>query len=183
MTPHHDLPYAERAQDVVLDEAPRWLVAHVRPRCEKKFAALMRAENFPHELPLLEVVHKYESGLKRSTRPLLPGYVFAQVPLARLRRCYQQDLVARLLPVPATEEPRFLRQIDSLKRVAAAGIAAMLAPLLTKGRRVRVKSGPLFGVEGVIHDFEDRRGIIVAMDVIQQGLLVPISIEELEPLG
>ena len=31
-----------------------WLVCHTRPRCEKKFAALMAAERFEHYLPLVD---------------------------------------------------------------------------------------------------------------------------------
>jgi hypothetical protein len=54
-----------------------WLVCHTKPRCEKKFAALMAAEKFGHYLPLVESVRRYGQQTKRFTKPLFPGYVFA----------------------------------------------------------------------------------------------------------
>ena len=36
-----------------------WLVCHTKPRCEKKFAALMAAEKFEHYLALVQSVRRY----------------------------------------------------------------------------------------------------------------------------
>ena len=70
-----------------------WLVCHTRPRCEKKFAALMAAEEFEHYLALIQSVRKYQNQTKRFTKPLFPGYVFAQVPVEKKARIYHQDLL------------------------------------------------------------------------------------------
>ena len=35
-----------------------WFACHTRPRCEKKFSALMTAERFEHYLPLVESVRR-----------------------------------------------------------------------------------------------------------------------------
>ena len=39
-----------------------WFVCHTKPRCEKKFAALMSAEHFEHYLPLLYILAMQEQG-------------------------------------------------------------------------------------------------------------------------
>ena len=51
-----------------------WLVCHTRPRCEKKFAALMAAEEFEHYLALVESVRRYGTQVKKFTKPPFPGY-------------------------------------------------------------------------------------------------------------
>ncbi|HRI83350.1 MAG TPA: transcription termination/antitermination NusG family protein, partial [Opitutaceae bacterium] len=82
----------------VPEPAAAWLVCHTRPRCEKKFAALMAAEGFEHYLALVQSVRRYRQQTKRFTKPLFPGYVFALVPAERKARIYQQDLLARAIP-------------------------------------------------------------------------------------
>jgi len=86
---------------------PRWFVCHTKPRCEKKFAALMKAEKLEHYLALVESVRRYKQQTKRFLKPLFPGYVFTRIEPAHKNRVYQQDLLVRALPV--ANEPVFLR--------------------------------------------------------------------------
>lgn len=140
----------------------------------------MSAEGIEHYLPLIESVKRYGKQTKRFTKPLFPGYVFAQVVLEEKARIYQQDLLARVIPV--VHEGIFLRQMDAVRTIMAAGVELTLRPLIQRGTRVRVTSGPLWGLEGVVDNPTDPRGIIVAVDVLQQGLHVRMALEDLEPL-
>ncbi len=157
-----------------------WLVCHTRPRCEKKFAALMAAERFEHYLALVQSVRRYRQQTKRFTKPLFPGYVFARMPAEKKARIYQQDLLARAIPV--LDEPTFLRQLADVKAIVASGFELSLLPLLTKGRRVKVTGGPLHGLEGYVDDAKNPAGIVISVDVLQQGLHVRVPAENLEAL-
>jgi transcriptional antiterminator RfaH len=158
-----------------------WLVCHTKPRCEKKFAALLKAENFEHYLPLVDSVRKYGTQTKRFTKPLFPGYVFSRVPAELKSRIYQQDLLARAIHVG--DEGLFLRQLDDVKRIVASGLELSVMPLLTKGKRAKIIGGPLHGLEGVIDDPSKPNGIVLAVDVLQQGLLVRVPAVNLQPLA
>jgi hypothetical protein len=157
-----------------------WLVCHTRPRCEKKFAALMKAEGFEHYLALVQSVRHYRQQTKRFTKPLFPGYVFASVPAEQKSRIYQQDLLARAIPV--IDVPRFLRQLEDVKAIVASGFELSVMPLLTKGRRVKVSGGPLYGLGGCVDDPKNPHGVVISVDVLQQGLLVRVPIEHLAVL-
>lgn len=157
-----------------------WLVCHTKPRCEKKFAALMNAEKFEHYLPLVDSVRKYADQTKRFTKPLFPGYVFAHVPAEKKSRIYQQDLLARAITVD--DEPRFLRQLDEVKRIVASGFELSVMPLLTKGRAVKIVGGALHGLEGFVDDPANPQGIVISVDVLRQGLLVKVPAGQLQPL-
>jgi transcription antitermination factor NusG len=157
-----------------------WLVCHTKPRCEKKFAALMAAEKFEHYLPLIESVRRYTQQTKRFTKPLFPGYVFAQVPLEKKARIYQQDLLARAIDVE--DEATFLHQLADVKAIVASGFELSVMPLLTKGRRVKIVGGPLHGLEGFVDNPTNPAGIVISVDVLQQGLLVKMPAENLQPL-
>lgn len=154
-----------------------WLVCHTKPRCEKKFSALMKAEKFEHYLPLIESIRKYAAQTKRFTKPLFPSYVFAKVPREKKARIYQQDLLARAIVVE--DEENFLRQLADVKTIVASGFELSVMPLLTKGRRVKIVGGPLHGVEGFIDNPAQPQGIVIAIDVLQQGLLVKVPAENL----
>jgi transcription antitermination factor NusG len=159
---------------------PRWFVCHTKPRCEKKFADLLTREQFAHYLPLLESVRHYGTQKKTFTKPLFAGYVFAQFQPERKDRVYQQDLLVRALMVQ--NEPVFLHQLEDVKRVCASGLELALQPLMKKGTHVRVQGGPLHGLEGYVDDPVHPQGIVVAIDVLQQGLLVRLPFDRLQLL-
>jgi transcription antitermination factor NusG len=140
----------------------------------------MKAEAFEHYLPLVESVKRYGKQTKRFTKPLFPGYVFALIVLENKPRVFQQDLLARVIPVG--DEALFLRQMKDVQAIVASGQELTLRPLLVRGTRVRVICGPLWGVEGVVDDPANPKGIVVAVDVLQQGLHVCMAMDQLEAL-
>jgi transcription antitermination factor NusG len=159
---------------------PRWFVCHAKPRAEKKFAALLAREGFEHYLALVDSVRRYGTQKKVFTKPLFPGYVFGRITPEKKNRIYQQDLLVRALLVE--NEALFLAQLAAVRAVCASGYEAVLHPLLRKGTRVRVQDGPLQGLEGYVDDPVNPRGIVVSVDVLQQGLLVRLPVESLQPL-
>jgi len=159
---------------------PGWRVCHTRPRCEKKFAALLAVEAFEHYLPLIASERRYGARVRKFLRPLFPGYVFARVEPARRARIHQQDLLARVITVE--DEEKFLRQLADVRLIVASGLELSLHPLIRRGTRVRVVSGPLRGLEGVVDNPANPQGIVLAVDVLQQGLLVKMPLADLQPL-
>lgn len=165
---------------VISPDEPVWLVCHTKPRCEKKFAALLSAERLVHYLPLVQSIRKYRQQTKRFTKPLFPGYVFTCVPADKRPRLFQQDLLARVINVD--DVPRFLRQLEDVKTIVASGYELTVLPLLARGRRVRIVGGPLHGLEGFVDDPTNPRGVVLSVDVLQQGLLVRLPAENLQVL-
>lgn len=157
-----------------------WWVCHTKPRCEKKFAALLSAERMAHYLPTVTNVRRYGNRERTSILPLFPSYVFARVPTETKSRIYQQDLLANVLAVG--DESQFLDQLADVQRIVSSGFATTLQPLYKKGSPVRVVAGPLRGLEGVIDNPDNPAGIIVEVDVLQQGLHVAIPMSDLKLL-
>ena len=157
-----------------------WLVCHTKPRCEKRFAALLEAERLAYYLPLIASIRRYAHNTKTFTKPLFPSYVFAQVTTAKRTRIFQQDLLARAIAVE--DEPAFLRQLEDVRLIVASGLELSVMPLLTKGRRVKIIGGPLHGLEGYVDNPADPRGVMLAIDVLQKGLLVRLPADQLQPL-
>ncbi len=140
----------------------------------------MAAEKFEHYLPLIESVRRYANETKRFTKPLFPGYVFTRIPHGLKPRIYQQELIARAIPVD--DEALFLRQLGEVRSLLASGCTLSLYPLIKRGARAKILSGPLRGIEGVIDNPANPNGIVIAIDVLQQGVLVKLPLTELEAI-
>lgn len=157
-----------------------WYVCHTRPRCEKRFTEVAHAHGWPCYLPLIRSVRRYSRQTKSFTKPLFPGYVFTAVPEEHRARAFQRDHLVRMIRV-GKEEP-FLHQLAQVRRLVDSGLELSVLPLLRKGHRVRITAGPLWGVEGIVEDPLNPRGVIVSVDVLRQGVLVRFTPDHLELL-
>jgi len=161
------------------DEA-QWYVCHTKPRAEKRFADLLGRECFEHYLPLVLSVRRYGTKVRKFTKPLFPGYVFAKVPPTQKQRAYQQDHLVRMIPVD--NEEAFIRQLEAVRTLVESGLEVSLCPPLQRGTRVRVIAGPLWGVEGIVDDPKNPKGILIIVDILQQGVLARVQPELLVPI-
>lgn len=140
----------------------------------------MEQEHFEHYLPLTLSVRRYGTHTKKFTKPLFPSYVFARFPPSEKLRAHKQDHLVRVLPVD--NERIFLNQLEGVKALIASGLELSLCPPLKKGMRVKVTAGPLWGVEGIVDDPENPKGIVIAIDILRQGVHARIAPEYLKPI-
>ena len=155
-----------------------WFVAHTRPRREKKLVEYCEREGFNVTLPLYKSVKKYRGKTVTFQKPLFPGYVFLRLLPEQPRKVYQSDHVANLLTV--VDQQLFEQQLGDILEALDTNYEVFLAPQITAGSRVKIKSGPLRGLEGYV---EQRAGItfvLLRLDFISQAAAVKIEATELE---
>jgi transcription antitermination factor NusG len=70
--------------------------------------------------------------------------------------------------------------IEALKMGLASGIRAEPHPFLGVGRRVRVKAGPLEGLQGIVVRKKNRLRLIISLDLIQRGAAIEVEAADLE---
>jgi transcription antitermination factor NusG len=160
------------------DAARLWFVAHTRARCEKKLASYCARAGLEPTLPLYRSVKKYRGKTVVFEKPLFPGYVFMRMPAVARQRVLQSDYVANLLDVPCQEE--FEEQLEAILQALETEYEVRLAPTIEAGSRVRVRSGPLRGLEGYV---EGRRGMVevhLRLDFISQAAAVRMDADLLE---
>ncbi|MGE3312314.1 MAG: transcription termination/antitermination protein NusG [Limisphaerales bacterium] len=155
-----------------------WYVAHTRPRCEKKLAEFCERAGLRPTLPLYRSVKKYRGKTVTFEKPLFPGYVFVRMPLVSRQGILQSDYVANLLDVPLQAE--FEEQLAAIQQALGTDYEIHLAPSIQAGCRVRIRSGPLRGLEGYV---EDRRGAVdvhLRLAFIGQAAAVRMDADMLE---
>jgi transcription antitermination factor NusG len=159
-------------------DAILWYVAHTRPRREKKLAEYCEREGFRVTLPCYRAVHKYRGKTVTFLKPLFPGYVFLQLQVPERQKVYQSDYVANLLDVP--DQETFAHQLGDILQALETDLEVCLAPHITAGARVRIKSGPLRGLEGFVQERAGVTMVLLRLDFISQAAAVKIEATELE---
>lgn len=155
-----------------------WYVAHTRPRCEKKLAEYCGREGFSTTLPCYKSVKKYRGKKLTFEKPLFPGYLFLHLLPDQSRKVYQSDYVANLLDV--VDQELFQRQLEDILAALDTEMEVVLAPYITAGSRVRVKSGPLRGLEGFVEQRSGQLMLILRLDFISRAAAVKIEASEVE---
>lgn len=162
-----------------MDRDPRWFVAHTRPRCEKKVAAHCVREGWEHSLPLYRSVKRYRGKKAVFLKPLFPGYVFVKLPPATAGRLRQLDPVAALLDPP--DQAEFTSQLADILRALDQEVEVRWMPEVVAGQRVRIRQGPLRGLEGVVAERAGEMEVILRLDFISQAAAVRVSADDVEP--
>jgi transcription antitermination factor NusG len=155
-----------------------WYVAHTRPRCEKKLVQYCAREGFSTTLPLYHVLHKYRGKTVEFQKPLFPGYVFLRLEKLERQKVYQSDYVANLLEV--VDQELFENQLNDILQAIDTGMDVCLAPQITAGDRVRIKSGPLRGMEGLVENRKGQVQVLLRLDFISQAAAVSMEADNLE---
>jgi len=167
-----------QAVKMTTTETLLWYVAHTRPRREKKLAEYCEREGCQVTLPCYRAVHKYRGKTVTFLKPLFPGYVFLQLLVHQRQKVYQSDYVANLLDVP--DQETFAHQLGDILHALETDLEVCLAPQITAGARVRIKSGPLRGLEGCVQERAGVTMVLLRLDFISQAAAVRIEATELE---
>ena len=155
-----------------------WFVAHTRPRREKKLFDYCSRLGIFASLPCYDSAHKYRGKTVVFRKPLFPGYVFLQIEPLRKTLLSRNEHVANLLEV--YEQETFRRQLEDILKALDANIGVRLAPSIGPGMRVRIKSGPLQGIEGWVEDRYGMSTVLLRLDFINQAAAVKIDADALQ---
>lgn len=157
-----------------------WFVAHTRPRREKKLVEYCRRQSIAATLPCYSSAHKYRGKTAVFQKPLFPGYVFLRMEPRHKDAVRQNDHVANLLEV--FDQQTFERQLQDILLALEAQVGVRLAPAIGQGMRVRIKAGPLQGIEGWVEDRYGMSTVLLRLDFINQAAAVKIDADSLEPI-
>src|SRR5277367_6923259 len=127
-----------------------WFALQVRVRHESSVADYLGGLGYEWFLPLYKVRKRWSDRIKEVKAPLFPGYLFCRfdpqdrLPIMKTPGVMQIVGVNRV-PVPVDEV-----EIDAIQTLVASGIPNQPWPFLQVGERVRIESGSLRGLEGIL---------------------------------
>ncbi len=168
-----------------MDNELNWYAAHVRSRHEFQVYDRLAKTGTEAFLPVVERLNRWKDRKKLINFPLFSGYLFVHIPDNYQERvCVLKTKgVVRLLGAePGRPEAVPEEQIISLKRLADNKASLDPYPYLKEGQRVRIRRGPLTGVEGILIEKPGQHILVLSVDIIQQGVSLKIEASEVEAI-
>jgi transcriptional antiterminator NusG len=161
---------------------PSWFAVFVRSNHEKRTSQHFRQRQIENFVPLYSRVRKWANRCTSTVEfPLLPNYVFVRMAKTERRRVLEVpgvlSIVSRgsqIAPLPDSEI-EFLRSGINLRKFEPH-------PYLVIGERVRIKGGPLKGVEGILIRKKNYLRVVITIAQIMQSVAVEADACDVEPL-
>ena len=153
-------------------------MAHTKPRREKKVVEHCQRQGIAVTLPCYDSAHKYRGKTVVFRKPLFPGYVFLQIEPERKESVRQNDHVANLLEV--FDQETFEHQLRDILLALESNLGVRLAPAIGEGMRVRIKTGPLQGIEGWVEQRYGMNTVLLRLEFINQAAAVKLEADMLE---
>lgn len=161
-----------------------WYALLTRARHEKVVAQQLREIGVTAFLPVITELRKWSDRKKLVEFPLFSCYVFAKLEPTNEGRLKALRIngVYSLVGTPAEGTPIPEEQIEAVRRIAEERLAWQSHPFLKIGQRVRIRSGALDGVEGILVARSGESSLVVSIDAIQRSLSVRIDGYAVEPI-
>ena len=154
--------------------APRtWYVLHVKPRTEKKVFGFLAGMRVFHYLPLLKKVSKVQRRRVVRYLPAFPGYVFTRLNAEDKWRVLGTQMIVRVLDVPRPRQ--LIHELGQIEHARRLPVEMRVTTTYASGQRVRVVSGPLRGLEGVVKREGRSASLVLELSIL--GRAIEASVE------
>ena len=160
----------------------QWFAVYTTPRHEKAVARQFAVRQIEAFLPLYHSVNRWKNGCRVNVaQPLFPNYVFVSLERHEYVRVLQTPGVLSLVGSRREPSPLPSSEIESL-RCGLPERECEPHPYLVAGEKVRIHSGPLAGVVGVLVRKKNNLRVVLTINLIMQSVAVEISSDEIEPV-
>ncbi len=156
----------------------KWVVLHVKPRCEKKLAEHCVQHRVSYYLPLREEVKIYQRRKVAVQKPLFPGYLFTSLDDESRLLLQKTNNILRILEPGNTRE--LLHELAQVRRALEIDPKLEAFRGLKRGTNVRIRGGPFMGVEGTVASFKGTAKVCLNVQLIGQAVVVEVDREFLE---
>jgi transcription antitermination factor NusG len=159
-----------------------WHALYTRHQHEKVVAQALEGKGFDVFLPQYRAIRKWKDRKKELSLPLFPNYVFIQGGLDRMLQIVTTPGVHSLVSWGGRPAEIPLRDIDAIRRIVDSMLPVEPHPFLKCGDLVRIKSGPLEGIEGIL--VRKTRGfrLILSVEMLSRSAAVEVDVNIVERL-
>jgi transcription antitermination factor NusG len=164
------------------EHCPEWFAAYTTPRHEKAVARQLEARHIESFLPLYKAARRRSNGCRVVVeQPVFPSYIFVAIPRRQSVKVLQAPGVVAIVSAGRELSALPSAEIESLR----AGLSSRSFephPYLVVGEKVRIVSGSLEGMSGVLLRKKNNLRVVLTLDLIRQSVAVEVGISEIEPI-
>lgn len=159
-----------------------WYAVQTRARHERVVMQRFQDKGLTAFLPVVTEKRRWSDRWKEVELPLFSCYVFVKIMATnedRLR-VLCTDSVFDFVGATRQGTPIPDEQIEAVQTIVNERMNWETFPFLKIGQRVRIRSGSLTGVEGILVSRNGKRSVVVSVDAIQRSLAVRVEGYEIE---
>ena len=154
-----------------------WFAIWVKGRSEQNVAAHLRSRGLDPYLPTYVERRQWSDRIRVSEMPLFPGYLFCRFdPLDRLPILTAPGVI-QILGAGKTLLPVHEDEMQAIQAITSSGLAKRPWPYLQVGQRVRIGTGPLRGVEGILIEIRGGHRLVVSVELLRRSVAVEVDPE------
>ena len=157
-----------------------WFAVYTRYRHEKAVAQVITGKGVEVFLPLYKAVHRWKDRMKDLSLPLFPNYVFVLASLDRRVAILSTPGVYDFVRLGGVPAPIPAAEIDAVRCAVERGLNVEPHPLLKSGDQVRVKSGPLEGLEGILVRKKSFYRLVLSVELLMKSISVEVEACDVE---
>lgn len=157
-----------------------WFAVYTKSRQEKSLARQLLGMEIPFYLPLIPKTNLIRGRKTTSQIPLFGSYMFLFANQEERVMALTTERIVQLLPAPQSTE--IAQDLQNIRTLIHAGVPLTLESRLAIGQRVRVKSGALMGLEGVVMSRRGEDRLLVGVRFLQQGTSILIQDFQVESI-
>jgi transcription antitermination factor NusG len=152
-----------------------WYALHVRPRFEGSVEQQLGGKGYEVFLPTYSVRRRWSDRVKTIVQPLFPGYVFCRFNVGTRLPILMTPGVNSIIGVGKTPVPVDQEEISAIRSVIDSGIASYPCDYIREGESVRIESGPLEGLVGIVQRSKNSDRLIVSLTLLMRSVSVEID--------
>ena len=162
---------------------PRWYAVHTRARHEKLVTTRLQDLGITTFLPIVTEVRRWSDRRKRVEFPLFSCYSFVNLPwLPELRaQVVRTDGVLGFVGSCGGPVPVLDAEIQNIRTLIKSMVPYTTCPFLKIGQRVRIRSGALNGMEGILLGRNGDASLVISVDPLHRSLAIRIDGYSVEP--
>lgn len=160
-----------------------WHAVYTRHQHEKTVAQGLAGKQFEVFLPQYPANRRWKDRIARISLPLFPGYVFLRGDLERRLDILTTPGVHCLLSWGGQPAAIPDAEIEAVRRAVQTRLQLEPWPFLRCGDRVRVTSGPLVGIEGIVIRQKSSCRLVLSVELLEKSIAVELDGTSLERIS
>jgi transcription antitermination factor NusG len=174
----HLIPQDTKPQG--LASRPQWHALYTRHQHEKPIARILSSRGHEVFLPLYVAARRWRDRRKELCLPLFPSYVFIRGGLDCQRQILSTPGVFTVVGWSGHPAAIPDSEIERVRKMTESSIPVEPHPYLMCGDRVRIRSGTLQGLEGILVRKSNVSRFVISLEMLGRSASVEIDTSCLE---
>lgn len=154
---------------------PGCYAVKVRSRMEGVISGALKQKGFDVLLPTYTDRRRYSDRVKSVSRALFPGYVFVRTEMRELLPLITTEGVSYIVKSGNAPHPLPQQEVAAIESLCRMTAACSPCENFHVGQKVRIESGPLHGLEGILARIGNNERLVISISSIFSSVSVDLK--------